>query len=221
MSNTQYNASLHGKPDYRHLSIVFRLKNTGDVLLQYSRPVRNLTGEVVYPVRYYLMKEEWFIEVNSHKNNGKDPWPTMETLQRRKKPRIRGLIHQVLQAYLLSKPDFQNTWTKDVLDASLDQALSYPNGNCYRARIWSKHGPEDQCYQGDRVEQWWMQKHLLALCRGTQWLQGCEEVCLGSVSDVSEVSETRAPSLSSQNIDGVDENDVSLEKGTEPGLLIR
>ena len=71
MHHTRQDASRYHKPrkrsrycEPRHKrSTMFRLGNNGDVLVLYSTSIDDpQTGRAVYPIRYYLIRHEWFLQ---------------------------------------------------------------------------------------------------------------------------------------------------------------
>jgi hypothetical protein len=188
MSHTQYNGSNNGMLDCRHRNITYRLGDNGDLLLQYSERTYIFdTEEVIFPVRYYLIKHDWFVAARrelwktSSKGRGQPwpAWPDVRNLKELVTARGQRRILDLLRSRLLKSEQFLSTWAQDVRDISLGQSLK--NGR-HTARFWTKEGPSEQFWEGNQYEQGLM-RQMLEQVNHDQGAYGMTEFCLGSVSN--------------------------------------
>jgi hypothetical protein len=162
ITSTQYDASLQGKPDCCRLTIMFKLGNNGDVFVQYSKPVtRPDTGNIVYPIVWYLIRYNWFVKARNGTENGKgQPWSNAQSLTKLQRPTRPSKILHPLQARLFNSEHFQSIWEQDTFDTVLGHPLDGSTGHRFQPRVWCAEGPQKEYWEGDEQEQWWMQKNL-------------------------------------------------------------
>lgn len=177
---------------------MFRLGNNGDVLVLYSTLIDHpQTGRAIYPIRYYLIRHEWFLRherflrtesrpdrrrVGRRKVN-RNAWPSFRDVAGLQSARGLEAIDCILESQLFRSERFQAVWKQDALNEDLGQMVGGPDSYRFRARFWSKVGPQEEWWEGDRQEQMWMQKNLSMLDQ-TESTRDCTATCLGSVSNL-------------------------------------
>lgn len=166
-----------------HRSIQFRLLPNGDVLIQYSRSVLHPKNhQILLPVRYYLVKHEWFVQAKDdvmEGGNGGHRWPGAHDIKSLRCKGGQEAILRLLQTRLFASEEFAYVWRSDALHPRFPP--NAPHGEAFWARIWSAKGHTEGWWQGDKQEQWCMQHQLLTLrSQKPDWT----ESCLGSVADL-------------------------------------
>jgi hypothetical protein len=208
MDYTRSNASCHrqrrngSRYHYREprhkRSTMFRLGNNGDVLVLHSTKVDDpQTGRTVYPIRYYLIRHQWFLrhewllrtESRPHRRRAgrrkvnRNAWPSFRDVAGLQSARGLQAIDCILESQLFKSERFQAIWKQDAFNEDLGQMVDRPDSYRFRARFWSENGPLEEWWEGDKQEQMWMQKNL-SMIDQTENTRVCTATCLGSVSNL-------------------------------------
>lgn len=177
---------------------MFRLGNNGDVLVLYSTLIDDpQTGRVIYPIRYYMIRHEWFLwhewflrtesrpdrRRAGRRNVNRNAWPSFRDIAGLQSARGLEAIDCILESRLFKSERFQAVWKEDALNEDLGQMVDGPGSYRFRARFWSENGPQEKWWEGDKQEQMWMQKNL-SMIDQTESTRDCTATCLGSVSNL-------------------------------------
>jgi hypothetical protein len=155
------------------LIVVFKLRDDGSVLLQFSEPH--------YPIRdtrYYILELPWFRKISE--NYLGQGWTTAKAICELEPPVKRQLaILDLIRVHLLKNENFQKQLKYDVEDRSGRYHMS--TGGAYSARTWPSGGLGWS--DSDAIEQRRMREVLKKVCKKPHWKPDLDSIYMGSVSD--------------------------------------
>lgn len=168
------------------LIVVFKLRDDGSVLLQFSEPH--------YPIRdtrYYILELSWFRKIS--KNNLGQGWTTAKAICELEPPVKRQLaILDLIRVYLLKNETIKEQLRYDVADRSRRYHRS--PGGAYSAGTWPSGGLGWS--DSDAIEQSRM-RELLSIARSQEdSKRDFRQLYLGSVSDGGGPASTTGSALS-------------------------
>lgn len=168
------------------LIVVFKLRDDGSILLQFSEPH--------YPIRdtrYYILELSWFQEISE--NYLGQGWTTAEAICELEPLVKRQLaILDLIRVYLLKNKNFQEQLKYDVEDQTNDYHMSI--GGAYSVRTWPSG--ELGWSSANAIEQSRM-RELLRIARSQEDSEReFRQLYLGSVSDGGGPASTTGSALS-------------------------